>query len=285
MKNIAYEVTSAEKLFREGNIAEGYLQLRKAAEELVGVIAPNALQRDEFGRSPDRASRIEHALLGSGAPEFVVGGVLSAIQNAALYAHVVDMPSADTKFYLSDLNNLREAVFWYLSRRRGHVNVPMERWQLTESARALSDEPEQDVGHAKNAKSIFLCHAKEDEYKVQLIYSILQRRGHKPWMDIHSLLPGQEWEPEIERAIKTADYFVACLSRHSVNKRGFVQRELRFALDVLAEIPPGKIYLIPVRLEPCDVPETLTNLHWLDIASEGAFKTLFATIELNRRGA
>ncbi len=282
MKNIAYEVTTAEKLFREGTIAEGYLQLRKAAEELVGLIAPYALERDEFGRSPDRVTRIEHALKGSAAPDHVVEGVTSVIQNAAVYAHATSAPSADTKFYLSDLNNLREAVFWYLSHRRGAEYEHTDRWQLTENARSLSDEPEPQVAQSRIRKSLFLCHAKEDEYKVQLIYARLEQRGHEPWMDIHSLRPGQEWEPVIEKAIRESDYFVACLSSHSVNKRGFVQRELRFALDVLAEIPPGDIYLIPVRLELCDVPQTLKHLHWLDIESTGAYRTLFDTIEQER---
>jgi hypothetical protein len=259
MKNITYEVTSAEKLFRKGNLAEGYLQLRKAALGLVSLVDHRTPRHRRPWRPSDPVSQIEDILRRNDAPDYVVEGIVSTVQNAAVYAYAAEIPSNDSTFYLDDLNKLREAVFWYLSYRIDGGNREIDRVRLSENARSLSDEPESDLGRANRAKSVFLCHAKEDEYKAQIIFDRLKRRGHRPWMDIHSLLPGEHWEQEIERAIKQADYFIACLSSHSVNKRGFVQRELRYALDVLAEIPPGKIYLIPVRLESCEIPGYLIS--------------------------
>jgi len=41
-----------------------------------------------------------------------------------------------------------------------------------------------------------------------------------------------------------------------ITKQGFVQKEIRFALDIADEHPPGRIFIIPVRLVDCDVPDS-----------------------------
>jgi hypothetical protein len=117
----------------------------------------------------------------------------------------------------------------------------------------------------KNSGEIFLCHAKADKGPVRELYHRLLDMGLHPWLDEENLLPGQDWREEIEKAIRRADYFLACLSKSSVDKRGFVQAEIRIALDVLKEMPEGKTFLIPVRLEECDVPPSLTRQQWVDL--------------------
>jgi hypothetical protein len=56
------------------------------------------------------------------------------------------------------------------------------------------------------------------------------------------------------------------LSSHSLVKRGFVQKEVRQALDLLDEVPDSQIFLIPLRLEYC-TPEhdRLRALQWVDL--------------------
>src|SRR6476620_3884565 len=112
---------------------------------------------------------------------------------------------------------------------------------------------------------IFLSYAREDKEKVELLYHQLSQVGFKPWMDKVALLPGEKWEPAIQKAVRSADFFLACFSARSVDKRGFFQKEIRFALAVWEEKLEGDIYLIPVRLEDCRVPETLKEFHWVDI--------------------
>jgi hypothetical protein len=100
-------------------------------------------------------------------------------------------------------------------------------------------------------------------------------------MDKQSLLPGQEWEFEIKKEIQDSDFFVACISHCSISKRGFVQKEIRYALDILTTIPYGQIYFIPVRLEQCDVPRNLNHLQWIDLDSQDANAKLFQAFEQN----
>jgi hypothetical protein len=39
-----------------------------------------------------------------------------------------------------------------------------------------------------------------------------------------------------------------------VTKEGYVQREIRRAIEVAEEKPEGTIFIVPVKLEECDVP-------------------------------
>jgi hypothetical protein len=104
---------------------------------------------------------------------------------------------------------------------------------------------------------VFLAYATEDRAVADALYLKLGRAGCAPWLDRRKLLPGQNWPRAIEGAIETADYFVACLSRHSVRKRGVFQSEMRYALDCARRAPFEDIFFIPARLEECEVPRRI----------------------------
>jgi TIR domain len=105
---------------------------------------------------------------------------------------------------------------------------------------------------------VFLAYAVEDRYYVKKLYHALQSAGLEPWMDSENLLPGQNWPRAIERAIERSDFFISCFSRRSVVKRGSFQSELRYALGVAASVPLEDVYLIPVRLDQCQVPRQIS---------------------------
>lgn len=112
---------------------------------------------------------------------------------------------------------------------------------------------------------IFLSYAKEDKDRVKRIYRRLMAERLNAWLDLANLLPGQEWERVILNTIKNARCVIVFLSNHSVNKRGYVQKEIRKALEASEKVPEGEIFIIPVRLEECVVPESLTKWQWIDM--------------------
>ena len=129
-------------------------------------------------------------------------------------------------------------------------------------------------------KSIFISYAREDKTTALGIHQFLLENDLPSWIDVHDILPGQEWESEIDSAIRASKIFIACISTKSVSKRGFVQSELRKALKVLETIPEGQIYLIPVRLDDCEVPRKLEHLHWVDYFTRDGPETLLSAIRL-----
>jgi len=125
--------------------------------------------------------------------------------------------------------------------------------------------------------SVFLCHASGDKERVRELYQNLQNDGFDPWLDEENL-PGQDWEQEIARAVKGSDVVCACLSQHSVTKTGYVQKEIKIALDVADLQPEGAIYIIPVKLKECDVPDRLNSWHWVNLEDEGGYERLVAAL-------
>jgi hypothetical protein len=119
---------------------------------------------------------------------------------------------------------------------------------------------------AKESENIFLSYAKEDGGKAADLYESLTATGLSVWFDKKSLKPGERWKSAISNAIRTSRYFVALMSSGSSHKKGYVQQEIREALEVLNEFPDNEIYLIPVRLDDCAPSHLrLNDLNWVDM--------------------
>ncbi len=140
----------------------------------------------------------------------------------------------------------------------------------------------------KNRKRIFLAHANEDKSQVRQLYNELKLHGFHPWLDTEDLIPGQKWREEIQRAIESATVYLACFSKKSLSKGSFFQSKFHYALSTYADRPPGSIYLIPVRLDDCEVPDiydpalklNLRDFFWVDLFEDGAFEKLVDAIKL-----
>jgi formylglycine-generating enzyme required for sulfatase activity len=128
---------------------------------------------------------------------------------------------------------------------------------------------------------VFLCHASQDKPAVWKLYRYLKQRGVKPWLDQADLLPGENWEVEIPNALFSSDVILVCLSKNSVDKEGYVQKEISFALDKALEKPEGTIFVIPVKLEECELPRRLNRYQWVELFRPDGRKRLL--MGLNKR--
>ncbi len=113
---------------------------------------------------------------------------------------------------------------------------------------------------------------------MQRLYGRLRGEGIDVWLDEKNILPGQDWDAEIRRAVRAADLVIVCLSKASIEKTGYVQREIRMVLDLADEQPEDKIYLIPARLELCDVPHRLTRWQWVDLFDPEGYNRLLSAV-------
>jgi hypothetical protein len=127
---------------------------------------------------------------------------------------------------------------------------------------------------------IFLSYASPDRAQAQKIYELLRNHGADPWLDTENLLPGQDWKLEIQKALDDADVIVLCLSKDSVSREGYVQKEMRLALDRGLEMPEGEIFLVPARLEECDLPHRLRDYQWVDLFTESGMNKLALSLNL-----
>lgn len=102
----------------------------------------------------------------------------------------------------------------------------------------------------------------------------------EPWIDEENLLPGQDFDLEIHKAIRESDVIVVCLSVESVAKAGYIQKEFKRALASAEEKPEGTIYIIPLRLNDCAPPPKFTQWQWVDYFSEHAHEKLLQSLRL-----
>jgi hypothetical protein len=143
------------------------------------------------------------------------------------------------------------------------------------AARALRNE----TARERPKLRAFLCHAKGDRARVMELYDALVQAGADAWFDEENLLPGHDWQFEIGRALRATDVVVACLSKFAIGRTGYMQKELRDALDLADLQPEGSIYIIPAKLDDCDVPSRLSRWTWLDLRDARWKKRLVAALQ------
>lgn len=130
-----------------------------------------------------------------------------------------------------------------------------------------------------NGLRTFLCHSSKDKPAVRDLYKKLVTHNVRPWLDEEDLLAGQLWREEIPKAIRRSHAVVVCLSANAVSKAGYFHKEVKFALDVLDEQPEGTVFVVPVRLAECDIPERLGHIHCVNLYDHNGFEKLLLALQ------
>jgi predicted membrane protein len=107
---------------------------------------------------------------------------------------------------------------------------------------------------------IFISHSHEDKLTADAACAILEKNGIRCWIAPRDVIPGQDYDVEISRAIKDCRAMVIIFSTHT-NESRHVKSEITAAFG------KGKI-LLPLRIEEIVPAEGidifLSNVHWLD---------------------
>lgn len=117
-------------------------------------------------------------------------------------------------------------------------------------------------------KDVFISHAKEDIKFAEELYEYLSEHGYSPWLDKKKLRAGSNWDYEIKKALKESTFVILLLSSTSVKKRGYVQREFKYALEYSETKLIDDIYIIPILLDKCQVPEQLSKFQWIEVEQD-----------------
>lgn len=224
------------------------------------------------------------------AEMLITRGISLARMGKYSLAQTVLERSMEVSMNSGDRENTAVAALTILEELASHIS-PVDRSSLFGKASELLTFSQQSgvlrrlincarevfIPHLHSSKRqlrVFLCHAKDDKQAVQELYKRLVDRNVDPWLDEEKLLPGQDWDLEIAKAVRESDVVIVCLSQKSTNKTGFVQKEIKYALDVADQQPEGSIFLIPLRLEKCIVPDRLKRLQWVDFFKYTGFTRL-----------
>jgi len=98
-------------------------------------------------------------------------------------------------------------------------------------------------------------------------------------MDQRDIMGGEIWKRAIEQGIHHSPIFIACLSQHSVRKRGVIQKEIKQALEIAEGMLPEDISIIPLRLEECEMPERLKDFQAVDFYEPDGWERLLTALQ------
>lgn len=126
---------------------------------------------------------------------------------------------------------------------------------------------------------VFLLYARSDKDAVQRLYNRIGKDGANAWLDVERILPGQDWEYEIRRAIHASDIVLVCLSRGFNKQGGYRHEELRITLEKANSVPDGEIFILPARLEKCELPEPLRRWQRVDLFEPDGYRKLLSALK------
>jgi hypothetical protein len=122
-------------------------------------------------------------------------------------------------------------------------------------------------------KHAFVSYVHEDADAVDQLTFALHAASIPVWRDTQDLWPGEDWQIKIRQAIEGGSLaFIACFSTNSVQKNtSYMNAELRLAVEQIRLMKPGQVWLLPVRLDDCELPyfdignnRTLDSLQRID---------------------
>jgi tetratricopeptide (TPR) repeat protein len=120
-----------------------------------------------------------------------------------------------------------------------------------EGARAAAQD--EKVAMAGFKFQVFLSHSSGDKAAVEELAVRLRREGIEPWLDKWNLVPGDPWQPAVERALDECATCAVVIGPGGFG--GWQNEEMRAAIARRASEGQGGFRVIPVLLPGVDRPE------------------------------
>ncbi len=132
---------------------------------------------------------------------------------------------------------------------------------------------------------VFLCHATEDKPLMREMYERLEAEGWiQPWLDEPNILPGMNWDTEVEQAVNIADVVIVCLSKNVFLENKYVHRDVKFVLNIALENPRHSVLIIPLKLDDCQIPRHVQRRQYYEFSDikqrEPIYQRLVKSLEL-----
>ncbi|MCF8533628.1 MAG: TIR domain-containing protein [Reyranella sp.] len=112
---------------------------------------------------------------------------------------------------------------------------------------------------------LFVSYGREDIAPVRAVVECLKKNGIEYWLDDERLLVGQKWNDEIRTALDGAAGVLIFLSKSSVDRVGYVQKERRDTIQLGYRQPLGRGFSFPIRIDDCEIPAQFADAQYLDL--------------------
>lgn len=106
----------------------------------------------------------------------------------------------------------------------------------------------------------FVSYSRDDGETALAIALELRKQGASIWVDQIDIRAGHPWDSEIERALRSCDWFVVFLTPNAVVSQNVLD-EVSFAIE-------NKKRIVPVLVAKCERPLRLHRLQYIDYQAD-----------------
>lgn len=119
---------------------------------------------------------------------------------------------------------------------------------------------------------VFISYSREDSEFVDRLKNDLRQSGFDVWLDTEEILPGQNWQKSIEKAISNAFAYIFVSSRQSTRReQSYIYKELNLAFEKYARLSPNIRFVFPVIIDDdgaANLPDFLQRFQWCDFRTD-----------------
>jgi hypothetical protein len=142
-----------------------------------------------------------------------------------------------------------------------------------------SDSPTSTSTDSSRKLNVFLSYSRPDRSTVLNLYEALEAGGFNVWIDAKNLKGGDKWSEVTGNALRASDVVIICLSRNYIPMSANLKGELGAAMEIAETLPEDRTFIIPVRLEECEVPSIIeSSLYYLDLFTNEGREQLFVKL-------
>ena len=122
---------------------------------------------------------------------------------------------------------------------------------------------------------LFLSHSSADKSQVRRVAVDLLLEGWSVWFDELEMELGDALRARLIAGINASDYFALFLSKKSIRSK-WIHYELARALE--AETTLSRPFLLPIRLQPCEMPPALAERLVADFSNRQLYASQFEAL-------
>jgi hypothetical protein len=119
---------------------------------------------------------------------------------------------------------------------------------------------------------VFISYARADAQFATMLTQDLESEGYDTWLDRTDIKTGTRWDDEVAKGLAASQVLIALLSKASTASQN-VKDEIGYAIDHDRRI-------VPLLLEPCEIPLRLSRVQYVDFTALGYEAGLQAVLDI-----
>jgi hypothetical protein len=164
------------------------------------------------------------------------------------------MRAGDIALTLNENSDSDNKLYYYFQSQYVHIEKDATRFLHNTVEQLYMDDDFKLINKARKIGGVFISYAKEDYSTALNLFNSLIEKRIDVWLDSDKIIPGDEFDPKIENAIRQCKVFIPILSETIKNSlKGENERYFKKEWE-LASVQKKKIIPIEIQGYSCSQP-------------------------------